>query len=42
VNPAVNRAELWLALFRQLHDSGLPIAGARRQVGARLGFSTGS
>jgi hypothetical protein len=42
VNPAVNRAGLWLALFRQLHDSGLPVAEARRRAGARLGFSTGS
>jgi hypothetical protein len=40
--PEVNRAELWLALFRQLHDSGLPIAEARRQADAQLGFSTGT
>jgi hypothetical protein len=42
VNPAVNRAELWLAPFRQLHDSGLPIAEARRQADARLGSGTGN
>ena len=42
LRPPMVRAGLWLALFRQLHESGLPVAGARRQAGARLDFSTGS
>lgn len=36
----INRAELWLATFRRIHDSGVPLAEARRLADERLGFGT--
>jgi hypothetical protein len=36
----INRAELWLAYFRQLTDQGQPIAAARRLADERFGFRT--
>ena len=38
----VNRAELWLAYFRQLTDRGQPIATARLLADERFGFGTSS
>lgn len=36
----INRAELWLACFRRLHDAGVPLAEARRLADQQLGFTT--
>jgi len=34
------RPDLWLALFRLLHDSGIPLAEARRQADEQAGFTS--
>lgn len=34
--PSLNRAELWLSLFRRYSDQGLTVAEARRRTDAAL------
>ena len=34
----INRASLWLATLRRIHDSGVPLAEARRLADQQLGF----
>lgn len=36
----LNPIELWLATFRRIHDSGVPLAEARKLADEQLGFTT--
>lgn len=36
----LNSIELWLVTFRRIHDSGVPLAEARKLADEQLGFTT--